>query len=95
MANILVGFLDVLNIKTIIYLFSFILVFLAGIESLSGMVIFHNVLLWINIKQIVLESVVTFIAFDRFYKAIVEDFNKNKPKIISIYNIVTDYLKKS
>jgi hypothetical protein len=70
-------------------------VFIAGIESLSGKVIFHDVLLWINIKQIVLESVVSFIAFDRFYKAVVEDFDKNKPKIISLYNVVTDYFKKS
>lgn len=93
--NILVGFLDVINIKTLIYLFSFVLVFIAGIESLSGKVIFHDVLLWINIKQIVLESVVSFIAFDRFYKAVVEDFDKNKPKIISLYNVVTDYFKKS
>lgn len=93
--NILFGFFEVINIKTIIYLISFILVFIAGIETLSNKMIFHDVLMWINIKQIVLESVVSFIAFDRFYKAIVEDFNKNKPKIISLYNILADYFKKN
>ncbi|MET3210666.1 UNVERIFIED_CONTAM: small-conductance mechanosensitive channel [Paenibacillus sp. PvR008] len=92
--NILFGFLDVMNIKTIIYLISFVLVFIAGIETLSNKMIFYDVLLWINIKPIVLESVVSFIAFDRFYKAMVEDFNKNKPKIISLYNIVADYFKR-
>ncbi|MGC5770771.1 hypothetical protein [Paenibacillus pabuli] len=93
--NILLGFFEVINIKTIIYLISFILVFIAGIETLSNKMIFHDVLMWINIKQIVLESVVSFIAFDRFYKAIVEDFNKNKPKIISLYNILANYFKKN
>jgi len=72
LADKYVIFVKALRFRLVIYLFAFLLVLLSTLELYSNRIIIEN-FYWLQYKPVILQSVVSVIAFDRFIKLLSEE----------------------
>jgi hypothetical protein len=73
------------RVKILIYLLTFVIVLVTTIEGLLEETIIKDQR-WIQLSPIALKAVVTFIAYDRFHKAFVDEFKKISEDVQGIFS---------
>lgn len=86
-------FVKSLRFKLWVYLFAFLISIISSIETIGGSNII-NLPIWLSIKPYIIQSVVTFIAFDRFLNLIRAQLKDIKKDISGIKTYINKIFKK-